>query len=74
MAKRTIGNLAKEIAWVVSNAIIDSSDEDIGKIELRTLVKIREIIEMETDVLLNDWIGSNDEKSVLVNDILNKVQ
>lgn len=69
MDANTIGKLSKEIAWVTTNAIIDSSDEDIGKLEIRALVKIRDIIEMETDTLLHDMIKKN--KDIL--EILNRV-
>jgi len=54
---------AKEIAWIVSNSIIDNGDKELGDIKLSVLLKIRDIVENETYSYLKD---------VNINNFLNK--
>ena len=48
MTNQQIANHAKEIAWAVGNSILDSEDELLGNLQLSQLLKIREIVELET--------------------------
>ena len=64
-----IRKIARELAWVVGNAIIDSRDKELGAIPLNALVKIRDIVDSETKSLLKDMMQRNCE----INDILNRV-
>ena len=63
----TIKRAAKEIAWAISNAMIDSDDGEIGNITLSCLVKIRDIIEIEVAEQLKE-ILENEQK---INQLLN---
>lgn len=65
----TIKRHANKIAWAVSNAMIDSDDEEIGNITLSYLVKIRDIIEIEVAEQLSE-ILENEHK---INQLLNNV-
>lgn len=64
-----INKLAKEIAWTVGNAIVDSGDERLKSIDLGQLMTIRNIIETETKAVINDMIERNKE----INDLLDKI-
>lgn len=64
-----IRKIARELAWVVGNAIIDSRDKELGAIPLSALVKIRDIVDNETKSLLKDMMQRNCE----INDILDRV-
>lgn len=64
-----INKLAKEIAWTVGNAIVDSGDESLKSIDLGQLMTIRNIIETETKAVINDMIERNKE----INDLLDKI-
>lgn len=67
--EQTIGKIARELAWVVGNAIIDSRDGELGSMPLTSLIKIREIVEHETSSLLKDMT----EKSKEVRDLLDRI-
>lgn len=47
---------AKELAWTISNAILDSKDDELKNLYLSQLLKIRDIIEEETNEYLNQQI------------------
>lgn len=64
-----INELSRELAWTISNAIIDSRDKELGTLSLSILVKIRDIIEEESKSLISDMI----EKRKEINDILDKI-
>ena len=67
--EQVITKLAKEIAWTVGNAIVDSGDERLKSIDLGQLMTIRNIIETETKAVINDMIERNKE----INDLLDKI-
>lgn len=67
--ERKINKLAREIAWTVGNAIVDSGDERLKSIDLGQLMIIRDIIEMETKSVINDMVEKNKE----INKILDKI-
>lgn len=67
--EKVITKLAKEIAWTVGNAIVDSGDERLKSIDLGQLMTIRNIIETETKAVINDMIERNKE----INDLLDKI-
>ena len=67
--EQKINKLAKEIAWTVGNAIVDSGDERLKSIDLGQLMTIRNIIETETKAVINDMIERNKE----INDLLDKI-
>lgn len=67
--EQKINKLAKEIAWTVGNAIVDSGDERLKSIDLGQLMIIRDIIESETKSVINDMIEKNKE----INEMLNKI-
>lgn len=67
--EQKIKKLAKEIAWTVGNAIVDSGDERLKSIDLGQLMIIRDIIETETKAVINDMI----ERSKEINDLLDKI-
>ena len=67
--EQKIKKLAKEIAWTVGNAIVDSGDERLKSIDLGQLMTIRNIIETETKAVINDMIERNKE----INDLLDKI-
>ena len=67
--EQVITKLAKEIAWTVGNAIVDSGDERLKSIDLGQLMTIRNIIETETKAVINDIIERNKE----INDLLDKI-
>lgn len=67
--EQKIDKLAKEIAWTVGNAIVDSGDERLKSIDLGQLMIIRDIIESETKSVINNMIEKNKE----INEILNKI-
>ena len=46
--------LANEIAWTSCNAIVDSDDSELTSLTLKQLVKIRDIIETETNAIINN--------------------
>lgn len=48
MTNQQIANHAKEIAWTVCNSILDNEDGLLGNLLLSQLLKIREIVELET--------------------------
>ena len=64
-----VNKIAREIAWTVGNAIIDSGDEELGKMTLNNVLKIRDITEQETKAVIKDMIQKNKE----VNSLLNKL-
>jgi hypothetical protein len=64
-----INELSRELAWTISNAIIDSRDKELGTLSLSILVKIRDIIEEESKSLISDMIVKRKE----INDILDKI-
>ena len=65
----TIKRYANEIAWAVSNSMIDNEDEEIGNITLSCLVKIRDIVEIEVAEQLTE-ILKNEQR---INQLLNNV-
>ena len=67
--EQVITKLAKEIAWTVGNAIVDSGDERLKPIDLGQLMIIRDIIETETKAVINDMIERNKE----INELLDKI-
>jgi len=67
--EQKINKLAKEIAWTVGNAIVDSVDERLKSIDLGQLMTIRDIVEAETKAVINDMIEKNRE----INEILDKI-
>ena len=67
--EQKINKLAKEIAWTVGNAIVDSGDERLKTIDLGQLMVIRDIVEVETKAVINDMIEKNNE----INDLLNRI-
>ena len=67
--EQKINKLAREIAWTVGNAIVDSGDERLKSIDLGQLMIIRDIIETETKAVINDMIERNKE----INDLLDKI-
>ena len=67
--EQRVNKLAKEIAWTVGNAIVDSGDERLKAIDLGQLMIIRDIIEAETKAVINDMIERNKE----INDLLDKI-
>lgn len=67
--EQKISKLAKEIAWTVGNAIVDSGDERLKAIDLGQLMIIRDIVETETKAVINDMIEKNNE----INEILDKI-
>lgn len=67
--EQKINKLAKEIAWTVGNAIVDSGDERLKSIDLVQLMIIRDIVETETKAVINDMIERNKE----INDLLDKI-
>lgn len=67
--ERKIKELSREIAWTISNAIIDSHDKELGTLSLSILVKIRDIIEEESESLISDMILKRKE----INDIIDKI-
>lgn len=67
--EQKINKLAREIAWTVGNAIVDSGDERLKSIDLGQLMTIRNIIEAETKAVINDMIERNKE----INDLLDKI-
>ena len=67
--EQKIKKLAKEIAWTVGNAIVDSGDERLKSIDLGQLMIIRDIVETETKAVINDMIERNKE----INDLLDKI-
>lgn len=67
--EQKINKLSRELAWVIGNAIIDSRDEELSKLQLGALIKIREIIETEARSLMKDMI----EKKCEINDILDRI-
>ena len=67
--EQKINKLAKEIAWTVGNAIVDSDSERLKSIDLGQLMIIRDIIETETKAVINDMIERNKE----INDLLDKI-
>lgn len=64
-----INELSRELAWTIGNAIIDSRDKELGTLSLSILVKIRDIIEKESESLISDMIVKRKE----INDILDKI-
>lgn len=67
--EKVITKLAKEIAWSVGNAIIESDSERLKSIDLGQLMIIREIVELETYSVINTMIEKNDE----INKLLAKI-
>ena len=67
--EQKINKLAKEIAWTVGNAIVDSGDERLKAIDLGQLMTIRDIVETETKAVINDMIEKNNE----IKDLLDKI-
>ena len=67
--EQKINKLAKEIAWTVGNAIVDSGDERLKAIDLGQLMTIRDIVETETKAVINDMIEKNKE----INEILDRI-
>lgn len=67
--EQKINKLAKELAWTVGNAIVDSGDERLRSIDLGQLMVIRDIVEAETKAVINDIIEKNKE----INEILDKI-
>jgi hypothetical protein len=67
--EQKISKLAKEIAWTVGNAIVDSGDERLKSIDLGQLMIIRDIVETETKSVINDMIERNKE----INEILDMI-
>lgn len=67
--EKVITKLAKEIAWSVGNAIIESDSERLKSIDLGQLMIIREIVELETYSVINTMIEKNEE----INNLLCKI-
>ena len=67
--EQKVNKLAKEIAWTVGNAIVDSGDERLKAIDLGQLMIIRDIVETETKAVINDMIEKNKE----INEILDRI-
>lgn len=67
--EKVITKLAKEIAWTVGNAIVDSGDERLKSIDLGQLMVIRDIIESETKAIINDMIEKDNE----IKDLLDRI-
>lgn len=67
--EKVITKLAKEIAWSVGNAIIESDSERLKSIDLGQLMIIREIVELETYSVINTMIEKNND----INKILEKI-
>ena len=67
--EQKIKKLAKEIAWAVGNAIVDSGDERLKTIDLGQLMVIRDIVESETKAVINDMIEKDNE----IKDLLDKI-
>ena len=67
--EQKINKLAREIAWTVGNAIVDSGDERLKSIDLGQLMIIRDIIETETKAVINDMIERNKEINELLDSI-----
>jgi hypothetical protein len=51
---QTVNDIAREIAWTASNAILDGANDELMSITLSQLLAIRDIIEEETKAILND--------------------
>lgn len=67
--EQKINKLARELAWVIGNAIIDSRDAELSKIQLGALIKIRDIVESESRTLIKDMINKTGE----ISDILDRI-
>jgi len=67
--EQKVNKLAKEIAWTVGNAIVDSGDERLKAIDLGQLMTIRDIVETETKAVINDMIEKNNE----IKDLLDRI-
>ena len=67
--EKVITKLAKEIAWSVGNAIVESDSERLKSIDLGQLALIREIVELETYSVINTMIEKNEE----INNLLCKI-
>ena len=67
--EKVITKLAKEIAWSVGNAIVESDSERLKSIDLGQLAIIREIVELETYSVINTMIEKNEE----INNLLCKI-
>ena len=51
---QTANDIAHEIAWAASNAILDGANDELMSITLSQLLAIRDIVEEETKAILND--------------------
>ena len=67
--EQKINKLAKEIAWTVGNAIVDSGDERLKSIDLGQLMIIRDSVEAETKAVINDMVEKNKEISEILDRI-----
>lgn len=67
--EQKINKLAKEIAWSVGNAIVESDSERLKSIDLGQLMIIREIVELEVYSVINTMIEKNKE----INDLLDNI-
>ena len=67
--EQKVNKLAKEIAWTVGNAIVDSGDERLKAIDLGQLMTIRDIVETETKAVINDMIEKDNE----IKDLLDRI-
>lgn len=67
--EQKINKLAKEIAWTVGNAVVDSGNDRLKAIDLGQLMIIRDIVESETKAVINDMIERNKEINELLDSI-----
>ena len=67
--EQVITKLAREIAWSVGNAIVESDSERLKSIDLGQLAIIREIVELEAYSVINSMIEKNEE----INNLLRKI-
>lgn len=63
----TISRYSNEVAWAITNAMIDSEDDEIGTITLSCLVKIRRLIEIEVAEQLKEILEKEYEIQKLLN-------
>lgn len=64
--ERTINRIAKELAWTVGNAVLDSGNDELVQMTLSQLISIRCIIEEETNQLLKDMMDKNKDVYELI--------
>jgi hypothetical protein len=67
--EQVITKLAREIAWSVGNAIVDSDSERLKSIDLGQSAIIREIVELEAYSVINSMLEKNNDINKLLANI-----